>query len=151
MPSTGLTHWGTHERRAALPFLPHNGGSERRATTISWLPQPPGPRKKGRWVHAWGPARSSQPHPQSLVEDRVQIPFLHRRLALALLIREEVAFDVTGAWEGRRGPELNGGPSQRLPPPPGGASPVPAPAQSTASGQRFPGVLSLNPRASQGR
>lgn len=36
------------------------------------------------------------PHPQSLVEDRVQIPFLHRRLALALLIREEVAFNVAG-------------------------------------------------------
>lgn len=32
--------------------------------------------------------------PQDLVEDRVQIPFLHCGLALALLIREEVAFDV---------------------------------------------------------
>lgn len=56
--------------------------------------------------------RSLQPHPESLVEDRVQIPFLHCRLTLALLIREEVAFDVAGAGVGRgKDRRLGGDPS----------------------------------------
>lgn len=60
-------------------------------------------RKLAAPASCWGletPRRSS-PHPQRLVEDGIQVPFLHCRLALALLIGEEVAFHIAGAGEGR--------------------------------------------------
>ena len=70
--------------------------------TVPCLPLPPYPCRKGRGFGSlMGPAPSPKPHPENLVEDRVQIPFLHCCLALALLIREEVAFDVAGAEEVR--------------------------------------------------
>lgn len=64
--------------------------------------------QEGGFGSLMGPAPSSKPHPENLVEDRVQIPFLHGCLALALLIREEVAFDVAGAGEVRNGGKEGG-------------------------------------------
>ena len=116
--------------------------------TVPCLPLPPYPCRKGRGFGSlMGPAPPSKPHPENLVEDGVQIPFLHCCLALALLIREEVAFDVAGAEEVR-----NEGKGR-------GPFALPAPCSTCSSHSlervaglvlRFIGVKSLNSCVSQG-
>ena len=84
--------------------------------TVPCLPLPPWARRKWGFGSLMGPAPSLKPYPENLVEDRVQIPFLHCCLALALLIWEEVAFDVAGEGEVRNGGKRWGAlPFQPLP------------------------------------